>query len=171
MDEKKLTLDTLITRLHELFADDEICVEDVQKTMESYTPLHTEWEKYATFDPHRYTRHLIDTGNGKFNLILLCWGEGQGSGIHDHSNSHCWLKVMDGTLCEKLYDWPDADTPAPAEGGPALVPRKITPGHVGDVMYINDTIGLSSDGEQFTQQPCSVSASLLAPLRHVSVVR
>ena len=26
----------------------------------------------------RYTRNLVDEGNGKFNLIVLCWGEGQG---------------------------------------------------------------------------------------------
>lgn len=26
----------------------------------------------------RYTRNLVDEGNGKFNVIVLCWGEGQG---------------------------------------------------------------------------------------------
>ena len=26
----------------------------------------------------RYTRNLVDQGNGKFNLMILCWGEGHG---------------------------------------------------------------------------------------------
>lgn len=41
----------------------------------------------------RYTRNLVDTGNGKYNLMIVCWSEGQGSGIHDHPNSHCIMKV------------------------------------------------------------------------------
>jgi len=158
-----LTLETLIPRLHELFDKDEVCVDDVQKTMEAYVPVHSEWSKYAKFDPHRYTRHLIDNGNGKFNLILLCWGEGHGSGIHDHSNSHCWLKVMDGTLSEKLYDWPDENASNdPSEDGPALVPRKVTPGHAGDVMYINDTIGLHRIENESHSEP-AVSLHLYSP--------
>ena len=162
MEAKKLTLDDLIPKLHDLFSTDDVCVEDVQKTMEAYTPQASEWEKYAKFDPHRYTRHLIDTGNGKFNLILLCWGEGQGSGIHDHSNSHCWLKVMDGTLSEKLYDWPEEGAALPGDDGPALVPRKITPGHAGDVMYINDTIGLHRVENESHSEP-AVSLHLYSP--------
>ena len=26
----------------------------------------------------RYTRNLVEEGNDQFNLIVLCWGEGQG---------------------------------------------------------------------------------------------
>jgi hypothetical protein len=38
--------------------------------------------------------------------MLLCWGEGQVSSIHSHANAHCFLKVMDGTLMEHMYNWP-----------------------------------------------------------------
>jgi len=54
----------------------------------------------------RYTRNLIDEGNGKFNILLLCWAESQGSSIHDHSNSHCFMKCLDGELVETKYEWP-----------------------------------------------------------------
>jgi len=37
-----------------------------------------DWKKYANFDPYKYTRNLVDDGNGKFNLLVLAWGEGQG---------------------------------------------------------------------------------------------
>ena len=38
--------------------------------------------------------------------MALCWGEGHGSAIHDHSNADCFVKVLDGQLQETLYDWP-----------------------------------------------------------------
>lgn len=56
---------------------------------------------------HRYTRNLVDEGNGKYNLIVLCWGEGHGSCIHSHADSHCFMKVLSGTLKETLFEWPD----------------------------------------------------------------
>ena len=58
----------------------------------------------------RYTRNLVDEGNGKFNVMALCWGEGHGSSVHDHSGSDCFVKVLDGQLQETLFDWPcDSD--------------------------------------------------------------
>ena len=48
----------------------------------------------------------MDEGNGKFNLMALCWGEGHGSSIHDHADSHCFVKILDGVLRETLFEWP-----------------------------------------------------------------
>jgi len=162
MDANKITLEVLIEKLHHLFADTYVNVEDVQQVMESYVPLPAEWEKFAHFDPHRYTRNLVDTGNGKFNLILLCWGEGMGSGVHDHANAHCWMKVMDGVLTEKLYDWPDRDS----DGGPdtyqAMTPRVVNQYKTGEVAYINDSIGLHRIENNSHSDP-AVSLHLYSP--------
>lgn len=49
----------------------------------------------------------MDAGNGKFNLMILCWGEGHGSAIHDHADSHCFMKMLKGELCEIRYAWPN----------------------------------------------------------------
>lgn len=32
--------------------------------------------------------------------MVLCWGEGHGSAIHDHANAHCVMKILQGKLCE-----------------------------------------------------------------------
>lgn len=32
--------------------------------------------------------------------MVLCWGEGHGSAIHDHANAHCIMKMLQGKLCE-----------------------------------------------------------------------
>lgn len=58
----------------------------------------------------RYTRNLVDAGNGKFNLMILCWGEGHGSAVHDHADSHCFMKMLKGELVETRYAWPAAET-------------------------------------------------------------
>ncbi|MCJ1307204.1 Cysteine dioxygenase [Agyrium rufum] len=65
---------------------------DIQRLMESYLSLETEWAKYAMADPSRtYTRNLIDRGNGKSNLLILVWSPGRSSPIHDHANAHVWI--------------------------------------------------------------------------------
>ncbi|KAG2466558.1 TMED7 protein, partial [Polypterus senegalus] len=104
---KPETLDDLIKALHEKFSGDTVNVEEVQNLMESYESNPHEWMKYGKFDQFRYTRNLVDEGNGKFNLMILCWGEGHGSSIHDHTDSHCFLKLLQGQLKETLFDWPD----------------------------------------------------------------
>ncbi|GFO37078.1 cysteine dioxygenase [Plakobranchus ocellatus] len=100
------SLSELITRLHDIFASDDISVEYVQKLMASYKGNPREWKKFAKFDKFRYTRNLVDEGNGKFNLMILCWNEAQGSSIHSHANSHCFLKVLDGSVKEEMFCWP-----------------------------------------------------------------
>ncbi|KAG9327506.1 hypothetical protein KVV02_000455 [Mortierella alpina] len=105
-------LDDLVRLLHiELGAKGLDCegvdVDRVQKLMSNYTSNQADWAKYALFDKGRYTRNLVDDGNGKFNLMILAWPETIGSAIHDHSGSHCLMKVLDGELKETLYHWPE----------------------------------------------------------------
>lgn len=42
--------------------------------------------------------------------MILCWNEGQTSAIHDHANSHCFLKVLKGGLMEVKFAAPKKDT-------------------------------------------------------------
>lgn len=41
--------------------------------------------------------------------MIICWNEGQSSTIHDHADSHCFMKVLKGTLNEVKYSWPKDD--------------------------------------------------------------
>jgi cysteine dioxygenase len=59
----------------------------------------------------------VDEGNGKFNLMLLCWGEGHSSAVHDHADAHCFMKMLDGNLREVRFAWPsdsNSNTGSPA---------------------------------------------------------
>ena len=82
---------------------------------------------------------MIDEGNGKFNILLLCWAESQGSSIHDHSNSHCFMKCLDGELLETKYEWPNikSDELNEEEMGSEMVEKTRTQLKKNSVAYIN----------------------------------
>ena len=61
-----------------------------------------EFEKYATWSKTCYTRNCIAV-NEKFELILLCWEEGQITGIHDHGGEECWVYIIEGDFKEHIY--------------------------------------------------------------------
>ncbi|XP_028042259.1 cysteine dioxygenase [Bombyx mandarina] len=100
-------LERLIEELHGIFSRSHVNVQDVQKLMAGYKSDPKDWRKYAKFDRFRYTRNLVDVGNGAFNIMILCWGPGHASAIHDHADSHCFMKLLSGSLEEIRYDWPD----------------------------------------------------------------
>ena len=52
----------MVKGLHVLFDDDCVNVEQVISFLESYQSNPADWEKYATYDPHRSL--------GNFNVVL-----------------------------------------------------------------------------------------------------
>ena len=38
-----------------------------------------------------------------------------GSSIHDHTDSHCFVKVLDGTLLETRFAWPNGTSHPPSQ--------------------------------------------------------
>lgn len=42
--------------------------------------------------------------------MILCWGEAHASAIHDHADSHCFMKMLKGELTEVRYAWPNDTT-------------------------------------------------------------
>jgi len=132
------SLDDLIKKLHEIFESDHINVEEVHSVMSSYKSNAEHWTKFAKFDRHRYTRNLVDSGNGKFNLMILCWNESQGSCIHDHADAHCFMKMLQGELSEIRFDWPTSSTENESELKQLGTSKLL----LNDVCYINDSLGL-----------------------------
>lgn len=92
---------------------------------------------------------MVDAGNGKFNLMILCWGEGHGSAIHDHADSHCFMKILKGQLREMRYAWPKnnnnnnnviaAECNGSADSGGELQELSRSLMDTNSVFYINGT--------------------------------
>jgi cysteine dioxygenase len=89
------------------------------------------------FDIFRYTRNLVDAGNGKFNLMILCWGEGHGSAIHDHADSHCFMKMLKGQLSEIRFAWPND--------------KQSIDSATADITIIDDEINNEYDGNELQE--------------------
>lgn len=151
------SLDDLIRELHRIFAEDNVNIDEVKAVLSAYKSDPKEWKKYAKFDPHRYTRNLIDDGNGKFNLMALCWGEGMGSSIHDHSDSHCFVKMLDNQLQETMFVWPQD-----SEEEQQMTRTAVTVYDKNSVSYMSDEIGLHRmENPSHTER--SVSMHLYSP--------
>lgn len=61
-----------------------------------------DWVNEVKYNTDKYNRILIGQ-NEYVDVMLLCWGTNQNSGIHDHPNDGCLLKVLDGCLTEHKY--------------------------------------------------------------------
>ena len=77
-------------------------------------------------------------GNSKFNLILMCWPEGIASPIHDHADSHCFMRILDGEAKETRFFWP-RDHCNPDGSLIEMTSRSVG---AGVTAYMSDELGL-----------------------------
>jgi len=119
--------------------------DEVQYLMENYDAKSGEWQRFALSDddPTKYSRNLI-ARNKHFTLLLLCWPPQTCSPIHDHGGSECWLRVVQGTLDERVYEKPKEDGPLHQ----TAVNQQPSPA----VCFMNDRIGLHSIGNSSTTE-------------------
>ncbi len=101
--------------------------------LEAYTRTQDDWRRYAFFSEERYTRNLIHADE-TFELMVVCWGAGQESPIHNHAGSNCWMGVLDGRVEELHYDFPSKTG--------ALEPTSSKLVGAGSVAFIRDEIAL-----------------------------
>jgi len=52
---------------------------------------------YLFWSDKFYTRNLIHRQDS-FEVMALCWEQGQISRVHDHADQNCWMSVVSGTL-------------------------------------------------------------------------
>ncbi|KAI9679785.1 MAG: hypothetical protein M1817_004799 [Caeruleum heppii] len=134
----------------------------LRDVMQSYVSKEADWHRYAFADASRgYTRNLVDRGNGKSNLLLLVWTPGKGSPIHDHADSHCLMKVLQGSLQETVYDWPDRNAVNKGRASPLVIDRQMTY-EENQVTYMSDDLGLHRISNPDPNKP-AVSLHLYTP--------
>ncbi len=78
-----------LPKLVDILADTCVTVDDVRE--------------FLCFSPTRYTRNLVSSGHW-YNLLVLCWRNGQRSPIHDHTGSSCGMRIMQGTAAETVFE-------------------------------------------------------------------
>lgn len=161
------TLNDLIKTIRSVFNKDHIDINEVHTILEYFQCDFSEWSKYIFYNKTKYTRNLIDEGNGKYNLLLLCWSEDQGTGVHDHAGSDCFVKIIKGQIKETIYDWPkhfnsknsynstdETDSP--------LVVKSVTVMNPGEVTYMHDKIGIHRL-QNFSKTETAITLHLYCP--------
>lgn len=125
------SLDQLVEELKQIKNEQEYkkVVKRLDIPLEDYFP-------YSHFSQEKYTRNCI-ARTENFELILLCWEEGQETPIHCHNNQECWVYVVKGEFDEQRY--------VEAEGNDEAieVERELQLEKDG-VSYMNDDMGFHS---------------------------
>lgn len=134
------TIDEVIAGLKLLTENEnqnkDIIREDVTKFLNSYSG--DDWHKFEFWDPHTYTRNLIyQDPQDRFALILLCWNISQMTPIHNHPNSQCFYKLLQGELIERTYA-----EPQPGKKKRMEVVSEFKLDKIGGTGYIDDGMGI-----------------------------
>ncbi len=60
------------------------------------------FEKYFFWNDEKYTRNCL-ARTEDFELMLMCWEEGQETRIHDYGDAMAWVHPVCGSLKEERY--------------------------------------------------------------------
>jgi len=155
-------------------------IEEVKRLIVEYIGTKpNDYQKYIHWNEVHYTRNLI-FANEDFEMMLICWGKGQASRIHDHGDSHCWAGVVEGELVERLYNYVVCEkgsigtekshpTPAPCDFCPKVNLYNTNIHTIGDVGYVNDGLGVHSMGA--TNGVSAISIHIYSPpIRSVKIL-
>lgn len=158
-----LSLAEVMMNLREEFSTDKWNRDTVRDILSRYDQNCGDWKQYERYDDHKYVRVLIDAGNEKYNLVILCWNVGQGTPVHDHPASECMFKVCDGAICETRFDFPEGNRDAELE---------VT-GHIelseGEVGHINDVQGIHRMDNESDIDTCVTLHCYFPPYLFVNV--
>lgn len=110
--------------------------EDVHRVVARLRVSPDELTRYQHWSDDRYTRTRFYEGE-RFEILVLCWKEGQTSPIHDHAQSICTMVVLEGSAVTSLYDVVDTGKgPDAPFGGKALVGEGTSALHVGSITTV-----------------------------------
>lgn len=90
----KSSFQQLLDNIDAVFERDDckVDVDELWRVLEEYKSSPADWSHYAYYDMRKYKRNLV-AEHPKYNVMILCWAPNSTSSIHDHSGSHCFMKV------------------------------------------------------------------------------
>lgn len=127
-------IDALVRSLHDEFGGGARGGR-IAELLGEYARTSEDWRPFAFFSDQHYTRNLVAL-EPRFELMVLCWGPGQESPIHNHEGQDCWMAVLAGGVEEVRYPMPSANATGP------LRSRGAQRFSAGQVAFIRDEMGL-----------------------------
>ncbi len=102
---------------------------DVMRVLESHRVDPAELADQVIWADDHYTRRLVYRDD-RFQIILLGWGVGQVTPVHDHAGQRCWMMIESGRLQIADYCWQEGG------GAPRLLHADVVGGEPGQI-YID----------------------------------
>lgn len=95
-------------KLNEFFAeldgfDGRVPLEDVRSLMERLDVTAGDLGGAVSFGDSSYRRNLVRR-TPDYEALVLCWKPGQRSPIHDHAQSTCGVRVIEGVATETRFE-------------------------------------------------------------------
>lgn len=92
------------------YEDSEEGGERIRKVLDHIAFNPEEYKCMACPCEKEYTRALVGR-NEKFSVFLLSWKPGQHTPTHGHEGSKGWVKILEGSLTNSIYDDASQDKP------------------------------------------------------------
>ena len=125
-----MTLTKLVTEIKTIFETNKSNkLDEINNKLQEYSG--DDWKTNLKYDPSRYTRNSVFKDDN-CQIMIMCWPPNYVSPIHDHNNSECYNKLLDGSIIEKKFKIKNNDFTL-------LEESKI---EKNDIIRINDEIGL-----------------------------
>lgn len=139
--DKISTLDQLLEVLPNCSGQDYV---DLVKRIE-LSP--SDFSNFIQYNTDCYTRNVIDRTE-KYELILLCWENGQDTPIHCHNSQECWVYTLQGSFIENRYSYEEDTGEMELEHSMQL--------NAGRFSYMNDDMGYHSLHNNYDGQTLSL---------------
>ena len=120
-----LTLSQLIAMLSESSSDH---YKSIFKNLNLNSDELTDFKNWSQ---DSYMRNGIYKDD-RFELLLICWEEGQDTTIHCHGGEECWIYILEGEVQEVFYSLDESEN---------LIKKGSRTLYKNQDSYINDTIG------------------------------
>ncbi|SHJ10804.1 Cysteine dioxygenase type I [Rubritalea squalenifaciens DSM 18772] len=78
-------------------------IDDLVAKMKKFDISMQELGSFVQFHDRGYRRNVVFE-NEHVQLLCLCWKSGQRSPIHDHAQSICAVKIVEGVASETLFE-------------------------------------------------------------------
>lgn len=112
--------------------------EEVHRVVSRLRVTPGELLRYQHWSDERYTRTRFYEGP-RFEILVLCWNEGQMSPIHDHARSICSMRVLEGQASTTMYEVRDGALREEATA--ALAAGQLTTVYGGDIHKVGNPAG------------------------------
>ncbi|MFK7782535.1 cysteine dioxygenase [Psychroserpens sp.] len=91
-----------------------------------------DFKVFESWSSKKYTRNCMFKDH-QFELLLLCWEEGQETSIHDHDGEDCWVYLLEGEMEEVFYSLEQSNR-LKERNSHLISPHQLS--------FINDKVGI-----------------------------